>query len=136
MDFGLTSLSDSSASLFGSDPYGINGGAPTVGLNTDGTVSPSPTALAPAPVDAGGGAPADYTPAVLDVFKIGVQAWQNNQAMQNLLDYKKYETTAAGTFPVGQPALFARTASGGIAPTTFLILIGIVAFALMTHHEG
>lgn len=132
MDFGI-GLGSDTQSILGNDPYGITGGGSTIGQQTDGTVLPSFTALPAQPYDAGGGPPADYSQNILDVFKIGVQAWGANQAQQNLLDYKKFETTAAGTFQQGQPALFARTASGGLAPTTLFIVIGIVAFALLTH---
>ena len=88
-----------------------------VGLQNDGTYVPSDVALPPNPADTGGGAPFNYQQAVLDVFKVGVGVWERGNQRRDMFDYKRFETTGAGTFQQGKGALLPKTATGGMSGT-------------------
>lgn len=105
-------------------------GGDGVGPQNDGTFGPSDVALPSQPADTGGGSPFNYQQAVLDVFKVGVGVWERGNQRRDMLDYKRYETTAAGTWQQGKGAVIPRTASGGLSGTTLLIIAGIVIFAV------
>ncbi|WP_417284670.1 hypothetical protein [Comamonas sp.] len=113
------------------DPNAWEQYATDVGPQTDGTVLPSYSATTPAPTDAGGGAPTNYSQTVLDVFKIGVGAWSANAAQQNMLDYRRWEATGGGLYQqgaVGYPR--PGTINPRMSGNTILLLVGMVA-ALM-----
>lgn len=103
-----------------------------VGPQTNGTNYLASSSLTAQPSDTGGGAPFNYGAAVLDVFKVGVGAWTQTEQQKNLLDYKRFETTAAGTFQQGRGVLLSTNANGGISLTTVLI-VGALLFVLLSH---
>ena len=102
-----------------------------VGPQSDGTSITPGAGIIPAPVDAGGGAPASYSRDILDVFKIGVGAYSQNKQQQNLLDYKRYEATQYGLWRQGQPALFSNSPQGGMGNLVILAAIVIGAVVLL-----
>lgn len=104
----------------------------TTGPQTDGTWNIPDAATAVIPTDAGGGPPANYSSGVLDFFKFGVGAWQQDQQQQRMIDYKRFEATNGGLYQQGQPAIFNRAAGGGISPNVLLAGGLIVAVVLMT----
>lgn len=75
-----------------------------VGPNSDGTYGIPSAAVMPQPVDAGGGPPANYSGQILDLFKFGVGVWQQADARQDMLDYRRWESTNAGLYQQGQAA--------------------------------
>ena len=114
--------------------YSLGGGSP-VGLQSDGTNMPSPTAATiPTPADTPGGAPAQYAQPILDIFKFGVGQYAAQQSQQQLFDYKKFEATNGGLFQQGQQATLPKAATGSsMSPFMMLAIAGIVGFALLTH---
>lgn len=116
-----------------------NGASPTladvIGPQTDGTNTPSPTAATiPKPTDTAGGSPANYTQAVLDIFKFGVGQYSATVQQQNMLDYKRYEATNGGLFQQGKSATLPAAAAGGKTSGLVLMAVGaLVVFALLTH---
>lgn len=86
-----------------------------VGPQNDGTYGiPSPAVMSQ-PLDAGGGPPANYGAQIMDVFKFGVGVWQQNEARQDMLDYRRFEATNAGIYQQGQAAaLYGRQGQLGI----------------------
>ena len=75
-----------------------------VGYNPDGTFSAPNVAIMPQPVDAGGGVPAKYGAAILDVFRFGVGVWQADRQRQDMIDLRRWEATNAGLYQQGQAA--------------------------------
>ena len=75
-----------------------------VGPQNDGTYGIPPTAVMSQPVDAGGGAPANYGSQILDIFKFGVGVWNQRENSKDMLDYKRWEATNAGLYLQGQNA--------------------------------
>lgn len=102
------------------DPYYTQ----SVGPQADGTYGIPPTGQAVTPIDAGGGPSGNYGPAILDIFKFGVGAYQQNQNMTAAYDYRRFEATQAGLYQQGRPANLYGNANGG--PSGMLIF-----FALM-----
>ncbi|AVO42731.1 hypothetical protein [Simplicispira suum] len=98
-----------------------------VGPQNDGTFGTPGSAVQPMPVDAGGGPPANYGSAVLDIFKFGVSTWTSRQNSQDLIDLRKWEATNAGLFQQGQAAaMYGRPGQIGmlgIAAAGLLILL-------------
>lgn len=81
--------------------------------STAGNVGPQsggtyllPDAAQPAnrPWDTPGGTLGQYGGDVLNILKLGVGAWSQNQARQDFLDYKRFEATAGGVYQQGQRA--------------------------------
>lgn len=104
-----------------------------VGYATDGTFTVPSVAVTAAPVDAGGGPAGNYGGAVLDIFKMGVGVWNQQQQQKAMLDYKRYEATQYGAFMQGQPALaFGRNGQvlGSSSGITLLVL-GFAAILLL-----
>lgn len=100
--------------------YGTNTAA--AGPQMDGTVITPVTVTNP--VDSGGGLPAQYGSAVLDVFKWGVGVWQGYQGQKDLLDYRRWETTQQGAVQQGQAAAQYATAQAQAQSNSTLLLIG------------
>lgn len=100
-----------------------------VGPNTDGTYGIPQTAVMSQPVDAGGGPPANYGAQVLDIFKFGVGVWQQQSARQDMLDYRRWESTNAGLYQQGQTAaLYGRQGQMGIFG---FAAIGLLAYLVL-----
>ncbi|MFZ3219886.1 MAG: hypothetical protein WA174_07625, partial [Rhodoferax sp.] len=105
-----------------------------IGPQTDGTNLPSPVSIIPQPTDTAGGAPAQYTQQVLDLFKFGIGAVAQNEQTRQMFDYKKFEATNGGLYQQGRSAAMPAAAQGG--GTSGLVMMGIgaiVVFALLTH---
>lgn len=105
-----------------------------VGPQSDGTNISSGTSLPSQPADTGGGATFNYGQAVLDIFKFGVGAYTASAQRKDLLEYKRFETTAAGTFQQGRGTLLPANSTGGMSGLTLLIIAGLVVFAVS--HKG
>lgn len=129
----MTSLTDPAGWGF-TDSSGTD--AMGVGPQTDGTVIPPPTAVPTQPVDAGGGAPANYPQAILDIFKVGVGAYvQTQQQQQQFQDYRAYQATRTGLFQQGKPAQLAAASTGGVSGTVIMAGVAILAVALILHRS-
>jgi hypothetical protein len=102
-----------------------------VGPQSDGTNIPALTGTNLQPTDAGGGAPADYSQSVIDLFKTGIGAWTATQQNQQMLDYKRYEATAAGLAQQGRP--ISATVGGTTASisTGSLLTLAIIGIAVL-----
>lgn len=111
------------------DSYTTSNG--DVGPQDNGTNLASDVSYPAQPADTGGGAPFNYEQAVLDVFKVGVGVWERGNQRKDMFDYKRFETTAAGTWQQGRGAVLPKTATGqAMSGTTLLIIAGVVIFAL------
>lgn len=97
-----------------------------VGYQSDGTFSAPNSAVMPQPVDAGGGAPAQYGSQVLDIFKFGVGVWQQNSARQDMIDLRRWEATNAGLYQQGQAA--AIYGSRGQVGILGIAAVGLILF--------
>lgn len=94
------------------------------GYQDDGTFSAPASSVMPQPVDAGGGPPANYSGMILDVFKFGVGAWNQNEQRKDMVDLRRWEATNAGLFQQGQnAAMFGGRGHVG--------LIGVAAVGLV-----
>jgi len=121
------------------DPYGIatldytQADQPLAGPLTDGTYS-YPDAAQPSnqPWDSGAPATGGYSADVLNLFKFGVNAWSQNKARNDLLDYKRFEATQGGLFRQGAPANLYTTASGATNPAMIWAAVAIVGVLLFT----
>lgn len=120
---------------WGSHNYTTNDWSVMPGPQTDGTYEIPDVAWAIQPTDAGGGAPAQYSSGILDIFKFGVGVWQQQQNQQQLLDYRRFEATQKGLYQQGQPALFTNTANGQVSPTIWLFG-GVIVLAAILMHKG
>lgn len=108
----------------------------TIGPQTDGTNLPAYNAATiPQPADTAGGAPADYSQQVLDLFKFGVGVAQQQSAQNAFFDYKKFEATSGGLYQQGRAAALPGTvsATGGKSGFLMLAVAGIVLVVLLTH---
>lgn len=116
------------------DPWGLFAG---VGVQTDGTNLPSFQSTIPNPVDAAGGAPADYGSSVLDIFKFGIGAWSQSNQQAQLLEYKRFEATNGGLYQQGKTAALPSAAkNGGLSQTTVLAIGAVILFMVLTHKGG
>lgn len=113
-----------------------DGGAWSVGPQTDGTYGIPVTAQqvnSPAGV---AGYASSWDQQAIDILKFGVgavtDAWKFNQA----LDYKKFEATNGGLYAQGAPAGVQRTAAGSISPTFLLAAVALVGFLILTTHKA
>lgn len=103
-----------------------------VGPQNDGTnVSPGAAAM-PQPVDAGGGPPANYSAAILDIFKFGVGAYNQNKAQQSMIDLRRWEATNAGLMQQGQSAAI----YGGQGQMGILTIAAIGIVLLLVLKQG
>lgn len=84
--------------------YTGGGEALYTGYQNDGTFESPAVAVMAQPLDAGGGPPANYSGAVLDIFKFGVGAWSAREQRQDMIDLRRWEATNAGLFQQGQAA--------------------------------
>lgn len=101
-----------------------------VGPQSDGTYA-SPVSM-PQPVDAAGGAPGGYAQQVLDVFKFGVGAWQQQQQSQQMLDYRRWEATNAGLTQQGRTSPVSVAPGGGLTLSPLLIIgAGVILAAVL-----
>jgi len=105
------------------------GGDGWVGPQEDGTYNFPESYGTVQPTDAGGGQPASYGQAVLDVFKYGVGAYAQYQGQQQMLDYKRWETTNFGASVQGKPAVGVGVLPG--SNNGMLIALGIGAIVLV-----
>ena len=125
--------------IFGGTPSDyVQGQGPTVdqgiGPQTDGTNLYSPIASTiPTPADTAGGAPAQYSSQILDLFKFGVGVAQQQANMNAAFDYKKFETTNGGLYQQGKSASMPSAATGGSSGLVLMGIAAIVVFALLTH---
>lgn len=95
-----------------------------IGPQNDGTFGTPDAGIMPQPVDAGGGPPANYSGAVLDIFKFGVGVWNQREARQDAIDQRRWEATNAGLFQQGQnAAMFGGAGQIGV--------LGIAAIGLV-----
>lgn len=116
------------------DPWGLNS---MVGVQSDGTNLLSFQSTIVTPADAGGGQPADYGAAVLDIFKFGVGAWSQANAQQQILDYKRFEATNGGLYQQGKTAALPAAANhGGISKNAMLAIGAVLLFMVLTHKGG
>lgn len=105
-----------------------------VGPQPTGEFIPADTGL-PQPVDVGGTAPATYSNTTLDIFRLGIGAWSQNQQNKQLLQYAQYQTTGNGLNQSGQVAgttgQTVRAVSGNILsnPIVLLLIVGGVYLA-------
>lgn len=100
-----------------------------IGPQNDGTFGTPDAAVKPMPVDAGGGAPANYSSTILDVFKLGVGAWTQTQNTSAMVDLRKWEATNAGLFQQGQAAaMYGKPGQIGIMG---IAAIGLLVLLLM-----
>jgi hypothetical protein len=117
------------------DPYSTDPGS--VGPNMDGTYTAPDVSGTPAPADAGGGAPANYSQQVLDVFKYGVGVLGQYENQKQMLDYNRWESTQYGPVvqgrPVGGSVTVSTTAKGNLLPW---VLIGGLAFFAVRALKG
>lgn len=98
-----------------------------VGPQTNGTyVYPGAAQPLNQPWDSGAPSTGAYSPAVLDLFKTGIQAVSSAYQTNQLIDYKKYEATQGGLFRQGAPAIFANGATGtnGSGMLMLLLIVG------------
>ena len=115
------------------DIYSGAGNGTDVGPQTDGTNILAPTSTIPVPNDAAGGAPAQYTTQVLDLFKFGVGALADYSKTQQLFDYKKFEATNGGLYQQGRSAAMPAAANGGNSGLLLMGVAAVVLFAVLTH---
>lgn len=109
------------------DPYYTE----SVGPQSDGTYTYPASYGTLQPVDAGGGAPANYSTAVLDVFKYGVGAWAQYKTNEQLLDYRRWEATNFGTTMQGRPAVGVGVTANGNGGGMLLLLGAAVVLVLV-----
>ncbi len=105
-----------------------------VGPNMDGTYGVPGAAQTASPADAGGGAPANYSQAVLDIFKYGAGILSQYANNKQLIDYKRWEATATGPVVQGRPAsvtVTAPTVSAGGSLLPWLAIGGVAAFLIL-----
>lgn len=95
----------------------------SVGPQTDGTYTYPATYGTVQPVDAGGGQPGNYSQGIIDVFKYGVGAFAQYKGQEQMLDYKRWETTNFGASVQGRPAYGVGVLPAG--NTGLLIALGI-----------
>jgi len=108
------------------DPYYTE----PVGPQGDGTWVAPDVAVTPQPGDTAGGSPASYGSQVLDIFKVGVGAWSANQQQKNMLDYRRWQATATGPTPFGQPSFGATAGGGGLSLGAVLIIGAVIVAAV------
>ncbi|WP_426303892.1 hypothetical protein ACN9MJ_12795 [Acidovorax facilis] len=113
----------------GEDLY--TGGSDGVGYNFDGTYSAPDVSIVAAPVDAGGGPAGSYGSAVIDVLKFGVGVWNQREARQDMLDYRRFEATQRGAYQQGQPALTFTSGGNVLGGASGIVLIAFVAAFLL-----
>lgn len=114
--------------------YGSNTPTDMVGYQSDGTFNAPSSGMVPNPVDAGGGAPGNYSAQLVDMFKFGVGTYAQQQNVKNNLDYKRYEATAGGLYRQGVPNIFAQGAQG--QSSGLLIMAGIAIVAVVLLNRG
>ena len=106
----------------------------SVGPQTDGTNVYAPIASTiPTPADTAGGAPAQYSSQILDLFKFGVGVAQQQANLNAAFDYKKFEATNGGLYQQGKSASMPSAATGGSSGLVLMGVAAIVLFALLTH---
>lgn len=84
--------------------YQGGGDALYTGYQNDGTFQAPSVSVMSQPVDAGGGPPANYSGAVLDIFKFGIGVWNQTEQRKDMIDLRRWEATNAGLFQQGQAA--------------------------------
>jgi hypothetical protein len=97
-----------------------------VGYQPDGTFYAPSSSVMSQPVDAGGGAPAQYGAQILDIFKFGVGAWQQADARKDMIDLRRWEATNAGLYQQGQSA--AIYGSRGQVGILGIAAVGVILF--------
>lgn len=85
---------------------------------------------APAPVDAGGGAPGLYDQGVLDVFKYGLGAYVDLEKVKIMNDSKMYQATSAGLQQQGQAQMQYSMVMQSQKNLMFMVLLGLAGYAL------
>lgn len=103
-----------------------------IGPQTDGTNQQAPIASTiPSPFDTAGGSTGNYGADVLNVFKLGVGVV--NTLGQGMLDYKRYEATAKGTWVQGQTATIPKAATGKASSTAMIAGVLVLVLLIATH---
>lgn len=100
------------------------------GYQNDGTFESPPQAIMPQPVDAGGGPPANYSGATLDLFKFGLGALERYQTRQDMIDLRRWEATNAGLYQQGQAA--AMFGGNGRIGLVGVAAAGLILYLLLT----
>jgi len=121
-----------SASLDYSMGEDLYTGGSMIGPQDDGTFNSPATAIMSQPVDAGGGAPANYSGAIMDIFKFGVGVWNQREARQDMIDQRRWEATNAGLFQQGQAAAM----FGGRGQVGFLGVAAVGLIVLLALRKG
>lgn len=110
--------------------YSGGGEALYTGYQNDGTFESPPQAIMPQPLDAGGGPPANYSGAILDIFKFGVGVWNQAEQRKDMVDMRRWEATNAGLYQQGQAAAL-YGANGGIG-IMGVAAAGLILYLLLT----
>lgn len=110
--------------------------APTdVGPSADGTYDYPSSVYGPnQPVDAGGGAPGNYSDTILNIFKYGVGYLQQRDQIKAFQDYRQYQATPRGLYVAGQPGGGGVVA--GFSSGTLLLIAAGLGLVLFLHHKG